>query len=303
VTLPSWVKLWWKDWSSCRALREADHATVGALFRICLASIEEQTPGALLKADALSICSKHPCSDALELGLSTGILVRLGERIGWRALLHSEQKRAAGLKNAGAQSIRMKHLHKASEAQKLRSSEKRFPPVSPLTGGAHHPPQPEEFRDDAKPPPKPRPPSTPKRRPADPWTVIAARPVYDRLWAHADFLAAWREWVDHCETQGTRARTPAGPRCAAMLNEALQVGPAKYAAALRAAITRNWLGPCIEAVERQSKSPSGFTSKADAANRECDAFTERALRNAGFAVDGDPEPPTREAEIVHGRAS
>lgn len=126
-----WFKLWWKDWSSCRALREADHATIGELFRIVLASAEEHVPGLLPKASASSVCFRHPHSKAVELGLASGLLIDLGESIGVRSILNSGVKRAAALKNAGAQSTRLKQMHKASEAQRLRGLEAQKETMQP----------------------------------------------------------------------------------------------------------------------------------------------------------------------------
>lgn len=174
----------------------------------------------------------------------------------------------------------------ASEAQAPREralvtvtdteTEENQSPPSPLAGGAN------AATDSGNEPPGPQPEprrQRPRRKPAEPWADVLERPEFAPLRESEPFVFGWKTWVEHCQTQGSKAREPGGPRAVAMFNEALRVGPAKYAAALDQAIAANWQAPHVAALERDSASRAGPIPNV--AQRNFDSLREQAARLFG----------------------
>lgn len=78
-----------------------------------------------------------------------------------------------------------------------------------------------------------------QKRVAETWESVLARPEYERLRRHAEFMAAWSQWIDWCRTRGAKARLPVGVQAARMLNRAIQ-DPVRYARAIALSIERNY---------------------------------------------------------------
>jgi uncharacterized protein YdaU (DUF1376 family) len=92
-----------------------------------------------------------------------------------------------------------------------------------------------------------------RKRAGEPWQTILERPELIRLRMSPAFSTAWAEWIEHCQTAGSKAKEPSGPRAVAMLNEAAQ-NPERYAEALRQAIRSNWQAPHVEALQRRQQA-------------------------------------------------
>lgn len=110
------------------------------------------------------------------------------------------------------------------------------------------------------------------KEPPEPWETVLARPSYARLRADAEWVSAWGEWIAYCREAGTKGREPQGTQAAAILNEALKVGPAKHAEAIRTAIRGGWQGINAEFVR-------GGGGKAAA--ETFDSFLDRAAAKWG----------------------
>lgn len=155
----------------------------------------------------------------------------------------------------------------------------RITPPSPLAGGAN------AATDSGNEPPGPQPEprrQRPRRKPAEPWADVLERPEFAPLRESESFVFGWNSWVEHCQTQGSAAREPGGPRAVAMFREALRVGPAKYAKAIEQAIGRNWKAPCVEALERGNAGTSGPVPNI--AQRNMDAIREQTAALFGGRV-------------------
>lgn len=173
-----------------------------------------------------------------------------------------------------------RHAERVAERSTLtgtdtRTEENQSPP-SPLAGGER------AATDSGNAPPVPEPEprrQRPRRKPAEPWADVLERPEFAPLRESEPFVFGWKTWIEHCQTQGSKAREPGGPRAVAMFREALRVGPAKYAKAIEQAIGRNWQAPCIEALERGNGGPSAPVPNI--AQRNFDSLREQAARLFG----------------------
>ena len=118
-----------------------------------------------------------------------------------------------------------------------------------------------------------------RRRTGEPWQTILERPEYIRLRMSPAFSTAWAEWIEHCQTAGSKAKEPSGPRAVAMLNEAAQ-NPERYAEALRQAIRSNWQAPHVESLQRRQQT----VEPRNAAQRNLDNIRNSA-RQLGLLTE------------------
>lgn len=123
------------------------------------------------------------------------------------------------------------------------------------------------------------PPKRSRKRAGEPWQTILERPEYIRLRMSPAFSTAWAEWIEHCQTAGSKAKEPSGPRAVAMLNEAAQ-NPERYAEALRQAIRSNWQAPHVEALQRRQQT----VEPRNAAQRNLDNIRNSA-RQLGLLTE------------------
>jgi len=84
--------------------------------------------------------------------------------------------------------------------------------------------------------------SKPKRAPDGGWQPVLDREDYAGLRAAEPFRLAWRAWIDHTRTAGSKAREPSGHSAAMILNRALREGPERFALAVESSIAGNWQG-------------------------------------------------------------
>lgn len=164
-----------------------------------------------------------------------------------------ERAKAVGKSEQSARAARAKHAHSGRSADALRTHSERTADALPIQDST------EQYRTEKKKnPPTPsaegeNPPKRSRKRAGEPWQTILERPEYIRLRMSPAFSAAWAEWIEHCQTLGSKAKEPSGPHAAAMLNEAAQ-NPERYAEALRQAIRSNWKAPHVEALQSRQQA-------------------------------------------------
>lgn len=82
----------------------------------------------------------------------------------------------------------------------------------------------------------------PKPRRAPPlWEVVLAEPEFDGLRAHGPWMSAWRDWVEHAATPGTKAKLAKSEKGARQeFRYALKVGPARHIEAIGVSMRKDY---------------------------------------------------------------